>query len=283
MSRYPGFSRRASIYQAHIDMPKPYAGEPQRYRVTPNHPDLTPPRQRLGFWFRTRFVRTLSRPVHRAAANLLHAKVKPPPLVVRLPLKLLRLLPEGVTIWAKKHFPEWFLPSTLIVKCRKPSDTDQSEFLPPDREEPWMSNFDTEILAYEKLKDLQGITIPKFLGRTTCNGQQAMLIQDIPGSYLSNPEGATLTYDEVRDLLEQCYKELADYDAIQTDPSTRNFVLVPDRQRLMTVDLEFMAIGYPEQTVTDFDTIASQGSALRRYLGLQKHFREEGLLEPAAY
>ncbi|CAH0046381.1 unnamed protein product [Clonostachys solani] len=235
----------------------------------------------MSFWFRTRWVKTLSRPVHRNTVNLLHAQVKPPPMVVRLPLRMLRFLPKAVSTWARKHFPEWFLPSTLIVKCRKPNDPERIKCLLPDGEPPYLSHFDSEIMAYERLKDLQGVTIPKFLGRTKCNGRHAMLIQDVPGAYLSDPKGATLTYDEVRDLMEKCYSELAEFSAVQTDPSTRNFVLLPGRQRLMTVDLESMIIGYPDQLLLDFDTVCSLGAVTRRYLGLQKHFRKEGFLEAA--
>ncbi|KAK7212487.1 hypothetical protein V2G26_019665 [Clonostachys chloroleuca] len=280
MSLMPYPMRRASISQALIDMPKPYQGEPQRYRLTANQP-IPPPRKRMSFWFRTRWVRTLSRPVHRDTVNLLHAEVKPPPLVVRLPLKMLRFLPEAATIWAQKHFPEWFLPSTLIVKCRKRNDPEHVNWLPADHEPPYMSKFDTEIMAYDQLKDLQGIAIPKFLGRTICRGKHAMLLQDVPGAYLSNPDGATLTYNEMRDLLERCYYELAEFSAVQINPSTRNFVLSPNRQRLMTVDLEHIIMDHPDLILLDFDSICAQGGVARTYVGLQRYYRKEGYLEPA--
>ncbi|CAG9986378.1 unnamed protein product [Clonostachys byssicola] len=280
MSLAPYPIRRASLTQALIDMPKPYEGEPERYRLTANQP-VPPPRKRMSFWFRTRWVRTLSRPVHRDTVDLLHAEVKPPPLVVRLPLKMLRFLPEAATIWAQKHFPEWFLPSTLVVKCRRQNDPEHVTWLPADQEPPYLSKFDAEIRTYNQLKELQGITIPKFLGRTICRDKHAMLLQDVPGAYLSNPDGATLTYDELRDLLERCFYDLSEFSAVQTNPSTRNFVVSPDRQSLTAVDLENIHIGYPEPTLLDFDSLCTQGGVTRKYVGSQRFYRQEGYLEPA--
>jgi hypothetical protein len=93
----------------------------------------------------------------------------------------------------------------------------------------------------------------------------------MPGSNLSEPESGTLTFDEAKELLEKCYLELAQYKACQTDCNIRNFILLPDRKRLMTVDLEllnFHAVGYPQ------DLLGS-------YLRMQKCLRFDGLLEAA--
>lgn len=86
----------------------------------------------------------------------------------------------------KIWFPEWFLPSKTILKCKKDQEREDMDAL-----------FQAELKAYERLKPLQGMTIPRLYGTARYEGQDALLLQHLPGPTLADPEGATMTLDEV--------------------------------------------------------------------------------------
>uniref|UniRef100_A0A8H7NLV2 Uncharacterized protein n=1 Tax=Bionectria ochroleuca TaxID=29856 RepID=A0A8H7NLV2_BIOOC len=102
----------------------------------------------------------------------------------------------------------------------------------------------------------------------------------MPGSNLSEPESGTLTFDEAKELLEKCYLELAQYKACQTDCNIRNFILLPDRKRLMTVDLEYMVV-LTDEKLLNFHAVGYPQDLLGSYLRMQKCLRFDGLLEAA--
>lgn len=58
--------------------------------------------------------------------------------------------------WITSAFPEWFLPSNnIIIKREK---TDKEAVIAKEL-------FDTEVQAYERLKDLQGLLVPICYGQ----------------------------------------------------------------------------------------------------------------------
>jgi hypothetical protein len=138
--------------------------------------------------------------------------------------------------------------------------------------------FDTEVKAYDRLKPLQRVVIPRCYGRLSYNGTRALLLEHLGGVSLASPEGATLELEELSELLQPCYRALHAFGVHHDDPHPSNFQLVDGKT--MVLDLERVMFGLSAK-----ENVFFMGTNIwdiaDRYRGLQAYYRYEGLLEAA--
>lgn len=132
--------------------------------------------------------------------------------------------------WFESCFPEWNLPSLLILKKQK---------------EGWEEEFDTEKAAYGRLQALQGTVIPQFLGQVQCDKTRGMLLSDIGGVCLAAPEGSLLEVANFRRMLHEALTTFAPFRILPEDVKLANFHYTGDK--VMVVDLEMVS----RQPLTD--------------------------------
>lgn len=138
--------------------------------------------------------------------------------------------------------------------------------------------FDIEIEAYQRLKPLQGVIIPKFYGLLRYNGTRAMLLERLGGFSMSDPEGATMTLEELSSLLQPCYRAIDDFGVHQDDANLSNFQLVDGKIKVL--DFESAVFHYSADQRVHFITSSVRHLA-RHYLSMQVYYRHEGSLEAA--
>lgn len=104
----------------------------------------------------------------------------------------------------------------------------------------WDEEFDTEKATYEKLKSLQGLVIPICYSQVQYEGTRALVLSDIGGSCVAEPEGAVLREQDVRPLFDQALSSLASQGISHDDMKLDNFHLVNNSGNniIMIVDLE---------------------------------------------
>ncbi|KAL6411782.1 hypothetical protein AUP68_04159 [Ilyonectria robusta] len=83
-----------------------------------------------------------------------------------------------------------------------------------------------EVIAYEKLRALQGITIPRWYGEMEYDGTRALILSDIGGDCLATPEGAVLDEKDLHPLLYQALSSLTNLGVSHDDTKLDNFHLV---------------------------------------------------------
>ncbi|KAK2125558.1 hypothetical protein NOF04DRAFT_1347392 [Fusarium oxysporum II5] len=106
--------------------------------------------------------------------------------------------------------------------------------------EDWKEEFDHEVVAYSRLRPIQGLTIPKLYGTIQYAKTRALILSDIGGSSLSTPDGAVLDEQDIEPLLHQALISLNEYGVCHVDTKLDNFHLVADegKDKIMIVDLE---------------------------------------------
>ncbi|KAL2255334.1 hypothetical protein VTK26DRAFT_3587 [Humicola hyalothermophila] len=255
-----------------IELPKHrHPGEPEKYRLSnarlqgagKHTPTSTP----IGFWFRTRYISALSSDLACDRPHLRLLQIRPSALAALI-ARCVSFLPAFAQVWVKSVFVEWFLPDRAVLKTQK-----------QDAEEEITTElFETEVKAYSQLKPLQGIVIPRCYGRLRFNGVRALLLEHLGGVSLVSPEGATLTLQELSDLLQPCYRALHAFGVHHEDPHLGNFQLVDGK--MMVLDFERVAFHLsPEARIFFMKT--NIWDLADRYLDAQVYYRHEGLLEAA--
>ncbi|KAI8675234.1 hypothetical protein NCS57_00423700 [Fusarium keratoplasticum] len=109
---------------------------------------------------------------------------------------------------------------------------------------------DTEIRAYKQLKPVQGVVVPVYYGEVRCNGFRSIIVQDVGGASLREPEGILLEFDEFARLLEECYVALISFSVNLEDSQLGNFILVDGK--VMAVDLEMVSFYRTEDEMKQF-------------------------------
>lgn len=141
-------------------------------------------------------------------------------------------LPSAIRTWFESAFPEWAIPSQLIVKKLK---------------ENWDEEFEREKATYAQLRPLQGTVIPKLFGEVRYENTRALLLSDIGGACLAMPEGGLLELADLRRLLNEVFASFVPFRILQDDTKLDNFHLVGDK--IMCVDLEM----FSEEPLSDKD------------------------------
>ncbi|KAJ8064765.1 hypothetical protein OCU04_007076 [Sclerotinia nivalis] len=139
--------------------------------------------------------------------------------------RLINFLPS-----LKAIYPQWFLPSIVILKKQKFG---------------WNEEFETEKRMYRYLKPLQGAFIPYFYGEAFYDGSPAFVLSEIRGERLydstARPENDDDFLDILEAKLEEAFKGLTKYGVIHGDPTLHNIFEVDDR--IMITDLEQAELG----------------------------------------
>lgn len=178
------------------------------------------------------------------------------------------LLPAFAQSWAKSWFPEWFLPGHVVLKTQKSGEEERVT----------RELFDTEMKAYDRLKPLQAVVVPKFYGRVRYNGLEAIILEQLGGVALTSPEGATLDLEELSNLLQTCHRALHAYGVDQEDHQPSNFRLLPGK--IMALDFEMAAFDKSADDMALSMKLSIEDLATK-YRGMQAFFRYEGMLEAA--
>jgi hypothetical protein len=165
-------------------------------------------------------------------------------------------------------FPEWFIPSHVVLKAQKRPDQGEEETV--------VELFDTEVEAYRRLKPVQGLVVPNFYGLCHYNGSRALILDHLPGVSLASPEGATLTLEELSALLQPCFRAMHAFGVQHDDPNVGNFQLVDGK--IVALDLERVMFDLSEDDNDYFTTTKIEELAIR-YRGMQVYYRREGFLE----
>ncbi|CAH0046325.1 unnamed protein product [Clonostachys solani] len=244
-------------FLAHIQ-PTPIPGEPERYRVTDKtvgKPTGVCPFRPLNFWFRTRLVYAFGHPLSHRTPNVYFLHLQPPSAFTRFLLRLLQSFPPLISSW-------------------KGTDVGYGD----DKE--FEQLFEAEHQAYNRLRPIQGLTVPRCYGLTLFGGRKALILQHFRGDTLEKPEAATLSFSESKRLLGDFFKEMADHGAVQEDADISNFILDPDERSIMAVDLEYVTFPSTSEDI-EYLSLSSMQTTLENYLGRQRFLRSEGYLEAA--
>ncbi|KAK4649711.1 uncharacterized protein QC761_0024170 [Podospora bellae-mahoneyi] len=145
---------------------------------------------------------------------------------------LLFWMPQLVC-WLQRLLPEWFLPTTVILKERNPTKAD---------------DYENEIDTYLHLRSLQGTHIPRLFGEVTVSDPHAQRYRiskrPTPAILLENVEGVSLYNLPTEELgnpdllrgLKDIYNLLTEKGVVHGDPKLHNFLRVD--QRIVAIDFE---------------------------------------------
>ncbi|KAK1773026.1 hypothetical protein QBC45DRAFT_428647 [Copromyces sp. CBS 386.78] len=209
--------------------------------------DDTPEIKDIQFGFR-RF----QAPATRISANrsVFLLDVPPSPIACWLP----SWMPQLVRSLLQRLLPEWFLPTTVILKERNPAKAD---------------SYENEIAAYQDLQQLQGHCIPRLFGQAAIHDHRQTRYQmsklPIPGILLEKVEGVPLHNfpaeelgDRLLEQLQETYRLLTEEGVVHGDPNLHNFIRV-NNERTVAIDFEF---SYPLpsdiRNEHDFETLKDQ-------------------------
>ncbi|KAK0707224.1 hypothetical protein B0T21DRAFT_298817 [Apiosordaria backusii] len=187
--------------------------------------DLDPHRlPDIHFRLGTRLVLATGTTIN-GSSHVLRLRLKPS-LFAGLLGTVINVLPHVVQSWAKTRWPEWFLPRNIILKKRK---------------EGWDKEFENETRMYARLQELQGTVIPVCYGLVICGKQPvpALVLSDIRGYELYQPEAGAIPKDQLAKLLRDAFEALARCGVGHGDLKLDNLHFIRDNGlRVMVVDLE---------------------------------------------
>jgi hypothetical protein len=106
----------------------------------------------------------------------------------------------------------------------------------------WEEEFGSEKATYARLRSLQGIVIPEFLGEVRYENTRALLLSDIGGECLATPQGALLEVADFRRMPFQALTALSQFGILQVDEKVENLHYV--RDKIMVVDWEMVTQGH---------------------------------------
>ncbi|KAF5584147.1 hypothetical protein FPANT_7959 [Fusarium pseudoanthophilum] len=178
----------------------------------------------IRFPFGTRKIQAIGAASDHAHLNVLRLRTHKT-FIEQIIESLFKILSKVTGSWLHTKFPEWFLPDKIVLKRQK---------------ENWEEEFDHEIVAYNRLRPIQGLTIPRLYGTIQYANTRALILSDIGGSSLSTPDGAVLDEQDLEPLLHQALTSLNQYGVCHDDTKLDNFHLVADegKDKIMIVDLE---------------------------------------------
>ncbi|KAF5717571.1 hypothetical protein FMUND_5664, partial [Fusarium mundagurra] len=178
----------------------------------------------IDFRFGTRKIQAIGAASDHAHLNVLRLRIHKT-FIGGIIESLFQIISKATGTWLQSKFPEWFLPDKIVLKRQK---------------ENWEEEFDHEIIAYNRLRPIQGLTIPKLYGTIHYANTRALILSDIGGSSLSTPDGAVLDEQDIEPLLHQALTSLNEYGVCHDDTKLDNFHLVADegKDKIMIVDLE---------------------------------------------
>ena len=211
------------------------------------------------FRFGTRIIHATASPADGVHPNVIQLHIQPS-LVQQLIQSLVNLLPPPARAWLGSCFPEWTLPSRLILKQQK---------------EGWDDEFETEKATYAKLHPVQDVVVPRCFGELRYENKRALLLSDIGGACLATAEGGLLEVAEFRRILRQALDALAPFGILQDDSKLDNYHLVGDK--IMVVDLERVNEGLTDEMLS-FHIESEVDYLAKRYEATQYCLWDDGLI-----
>ncbi|EJT79490.1 hypothetical protein GGTG_04574 [Gaeumannomyces tritici R3-111a-1] len=178
----------------------------------------------ITFWLGTRRV-TARGEVCGHHPNVIFPRVLPS-LPSLLLFRLSCLLPTAWRERLEARWPEWFLPDDLVMKREKPN---------------WQEEFDNEVDIYKLLAPLGGHVVPKLYGQTKYPGtdkikRRALIMSNIGGVWLGEPEVGSLPLDHVEEMLNSAFRSIADAGVAHCDTKLDNMHIVGDKIMIFDFD-----------------------------------------------
>jgi hypothetical protein len=127
---------------------------------------------------RIRYVSAFAVPLSSEHPHILELHIRPSS-AARFLGCCLGFVPAFVSTWVKRIFPEWFIPSHVVLKAQKQPDRGEEQTV--------IELFDTEVKAYHRLKPVQGLVVPNLYGLCRYNGMRALILDHLSGLSLASP------------------------------------------------------------------------------------------------
>lgn len=144
-------------------------------------------------------------------------------------------MPQIVRSWLVRFLPEWFLPTSVILKERNPQRAD---------------SYENEIDTYHRLQSLQGTHIPRFFGEVAViyppsemryqisqRPTPAILLENVKGVPLQDLSIEELEDRRLHEELRCVYDKLTEHGVLHGDPRLHNFLR--HHERVVAIDFEF--------------------------------------------
>ncbi|KAF4340757.1 hypothetical protein FBEOM_5318 [Fusarium beomiforme] len=217
------------------------------------------------FQFGTRTIQAKGEVSDRSHPNILRLQIQQTAFG-RVVQSLFWFLSKTTGPWLQQKFPELFLLERIVLKSQKPN---------------WEAEFTHEIVAYNRLRPIQGLTIPKLYGMVQYVNTPALVPSDIRGSSVATPEGAVLDEQGIEPLFYHALTSLNEYSICHDDIKLDNFHLVSDegKDKIMIVDLESADFDQTEEELAYTAKIKTK-SLLRQYRNHLKCMEQDGVLLP---
>jgi RIO-like serine/threonine protein kinase len=140
----------------------------------------------------------------------------------------LRFLPSPMRNLLQSRWPEWFLPTKIVLKRQKAG---------------WEDEFDNEKAIYQRLASVQGTVVPVCYGEASCpateeTGPRALVLSDIGGIGLYEDAAGGLDTEHVEAMLLEALRALTNLGIAHDDSKLDNFRLVGDRDKIMVIDFD---------------------------------------------
>ncbi|CAG8899400.1 unnamed protein product [Penicillium egyptiacum] len=136
----------------------------------------------------------------------------------------------------------------------------------------WEDEFQQEIQAYGKLKNLQGtIIIPIFFGQGSFNGRDALVISEVEGITLHDLARGNfgVQHEALKMHLERALGAFDEHKAIYWDAKPDNFLFcadtIPEQSKVMVVDLEEVEFPRPLQPWHHTLNMGSVGNLMSKF------------------
>jgi hypothetical protein len=172
----------------------------------------------------TRVLTAAACQVHKEKTNILQLDL-PHSWIWKPILLLSHRLPLFMRKWLWTRQPEWFLPSTMILKTMK---------------EGWSTQFEREIEAYTKLEPIQGIYVPEFIERVTVGEKPAFLLTYYEGWDVQDrgrPRIPTL-----QKSVQETISAFVRLGLIHLDLDLQNLRYVREKKRVIIIDWELWSM-----------------------------------------
>ncbi|KAK4241862.1 hypothetical protein C8A03DRAFT_40825 [Achaetomium macrosporum] len=158
--------------------------------------------------------------------NVVHLRVLPS-CIDRF-LSPLRFLPGALRRMLQSRWPEWFLPTNIVLKREKVG---------------WEEEFDNENMIYQRLGPIQGSIVPICYGEAECQatettGTRALVLSDVGGISLHEDAAGGLDTDHVEAMLLEALRQLTSLGVGHGDGKLDNYRLVGNKDRIMVIDFD---------------------------------------------
>lgn len=154
-----------------------------------------------------------------------------PSILERMPAGAARFLRKAlhafaaICPWIRTFRPDWFWPSTIVVKKLKPDGYDP--------------HFEREKRAYERLRPVWGTAVPIYYGEIVYDNSIAIVLSEVQGEPLSEQvitPWPDHDFNDLEEKLMKAFKILFDHGVVHGDWAWHNLIYVGER--IVVVDFE---------------------------------------------